>query len=276
MNVNFCIVDCGNADILVIMDESGSVGSEHFNTMKTFIRDVIRGLNSVFFRFSVITYSTSARKIFGFLDFNHLNVIMTSIERIQYSAGGFTKTDRALEYARVSIFNTTRADAADIVILFTDGKSDNSEKTKEEAALLRNEGVRIFSIGVGSGPKIEELQSIASSPSDEHVFQVSSFSALSHILNAVQTRTCQGILEKHSLSYNKISKIVVFITFFLNIFLPLQRLLMVDSVNGLCGHSVVERADMVSSQDAGHVQIQCLLEMAETALELTQKIRYAL
>lgn len=64
MNVNFCIVDCGNADILVIMDESGSVGSEHFNTMKTFIRDVIRGLNSVFFRFSVITYSTSARKIF--------------------------------------------------------------------------------------------------------------------------------------------------------------------------------------------------------------------
>lgn len=47
---------------------------------------------------------------------------------------------------------------------------------------------------------------------------------------------------------------------------------MVDSVNGLCGHSVVRRADMVSSQDAGHVQILCLLEMAETALELTQKI----
>ncbi|XP_065934945.1 uncharacterized protein [Magallana gigas] len=187
--------DCGNADILIIMDESGSVGSDHFNTMKTFVGDVVRGLNSVFFRFSVITYSTSARKIFGFLDFNNINAIMTSIEHIQYAAGGSTETDRALEYARVSIFNTKRADAADIVILFTDGKSDNSEKTKEEAALLRNEGVRIFSIGVGSGPKIEELQSIASSPSDEHVFQVSSFSALSHILNAVQTRTCQASVD---------------------------------------------------------------------------------
>ncbi|XP_052715472.1 deleted in malignant brain tumors 1 protein-like [Crassostrea angulata] len=187
--------DCGNADILIIMDESGSVGSDHFNTMKTFVGDVVRGLNSVFFRFSVITYSTSARKIFGFLDFNNINAIMTSIEHIQYAAGGSTKTDRALEYARVSIFNNNRADAADIVILFTDGKSDNSEKTKEEAALLRNEGVRIFSIGVGSGPKIEELQSIASSPSDEHIFQVSSFSALSHILNAVQTRTCQASVD---------------------------------------------------------------------------------
>lgn len=50
---------------------------------------------------------------------------------------------------------------------------------------------------------------------------------------------------------------------------------MVDSVNGLCGHRVVGRADMDSSQDAGHVQIQYLPEMAETALELTQKIQYA-
>ncbi|XP_052715476.1 A disintegrin and metalloproteinase with thrombospondin motifs adt-1-like isoform X1 [Crassostrea angulata] len=186
--------DCGNADILIIMDESGSVGSNHFNTMKTFVRDVIRGLNSVFFRFSVITYNSSPRKIFGFRDFDNLNAIMTSIEHIQYLSGG-TRTDRALEYARVSIFNTKRADSAGIVILFTDGMSGNSQNTKDEAALLRNEGVRIFSIGVGSGPNIEELQSIASSPSDEHVFQVSSFSALSHILNAVQTRTCQASVD---------------------------------------------------------------------------------
>eukprot|EP00105_Crassostrea_gigas_P005928 XP_011419685.1 PREDICTED: coadhesin isoform X2 [Crassostrea gigas] len=186
--------DCGNADTLIIMDESGSVGSNHFNTMKTFVRDVIRGLNSVFFRFSVITYNSSPRKIFGFRDFDNLNAIMTSIEHIQYLSGG-TRTDRALEYARVSIFNTKRADSAGIVILFTDGKSGNSQNTKDEAALLRNEGVRIFSIGVGSGPNIEELQSIASSPSDEHVFQVSSFSALSHILNAVQTRTCQASVD---------------------------------------------------------------------------------
>ncbi|XP_065933836.1 scavenger receptor class A member 5-like [Magallana gigas] len=71
--------DCGNADILIIMDESGSVGSNHFNTMKTFVQDVIRGLNSVFFRFSVITYSNSPRKIFGFRNFDNLNAIIFSI-----------------------------------------------------------------------------------------------------------------------------------------------------------------------------------------------------
>lgn len=82
MFVNLNIVDCGNVDILIIMDESGSVGLNYFNIMKMFVWDVIWGLNLVFFRFSVIIYNSFLRKIFGFCDFDNLNVIMISIEYI--------------------------------------------------------------------------------------------------------------------------------------------------------------------------------------------------
>lgn len=37
MFVNLNIVDCGNVDILIIMDESGSVGLNYFNIMKMFV-----------------------------------------------------------------------------------------------------------------------------------------------------------------------------------------------------------------------------------------------
>lgn len=174
------------------MDESGSVGTNGFTQMKTFVKDVIVGLNSPIFRFGVLTYSSNVTKIFGFSQFTRLSDILAAIDSIRYSSGGSTYTGKGLEYARTSIFNTKREDAANIVILFTDGQSTDSSATEREAALLRRQEVRIFSIGVGSGPNVEELSLIASSPSSEHVFQVSSFSALSEILRSVQNRTCEG------------------------------------------------------------------------------------
>lgn len=91
------------------------------------------------------------------------------------------------------MFNSTRTDASKVVILITDGVSTNQKKTQEEAALLRSQGVRIFLIGVGRRLNKEGLSLIASLPSDEHVFQVSSFTTLSQILSVVQNRTCAGI-----------------------------------------------------------------------------------
>uniref|UniRef100_K1QMN9 Neurotrypsin n=1 Tax=Magallana gigas TaxID=29159 RepID=K1QMN9_MAGGI len=182
--------DCGAADILIMMDETGTVGPYNFNTMKMFVKEFIRGLNSLSLRFSALTFSSSVTKIFGFRNFSSLSVIMSEIDRVRYSSGGSTETDKALRYARTSMFNTTRTDASKVVILITDGVSTNQEKTQEEAALLRSQGVRIFSIGVGRSITKEGLSLIASLPSDEHVFQVSSFNTLSQILSVVQNRTC--------------------------------------------------------------------------------------
>lgn len=190
----FLIVDCGVADILIIVDDSnGSVGFNNSNMMKTFAKEIIKDLNSMFFRFSVLRYSSSVSKMFGLIEFSRLPDILPSVDRIRYFPDTSTDTDKALKYARVSIFNIKRAKAANIIILLTDGLPNNLNKTKEESNLLRKQGVRIFSVGVGNESKTEELGLIASSPCDEHVFQVSTLSDLSLIINAVQNKTCKGI-----------------------------------------------------------------------------------
>lgn len=190
----FLIVDCGVADILIIVDDSnGSVGFNNSNMMKTLAKEIIKDLNSMFFRFSVLRYSSSVSKMFGLIEFSRLPDIIPSVDRIRYFPDTSTDTDKALKYARVSIFNIKRAKAANIIILLTDGLPNNLNKTKEESNLLRKQGVRIFSVGVGNESKTEELGLIASSPCDEHVFQVSTLSDLSLIINAVQNKTCKGI-----------------------------------------------------------------------------------
>lgn len=190
----FLIVDCGVADILIIVDDSnGSEGFNNSNMMKTFAKEIIKDLNSMFFRFSVLRYSSSVSKMFGLIEFSRLPDIIPGVDRIRYFPGTSTDTDKALKYARVSIFNIKRAKAANIIILLTDGLPNNLNKTKEESILLRKQGVRIFSVGVGNETKTEELSLIAFSPRDEHVFQVSTLSDLSLIINAVQNKTCKGI-----------------------------------------------------------------------------------
>ncbi|XP_061163025.1 A disintegrin and metalloproteinase with thrombospondin motifs adt-1-like [Saccostrea echinata] len=189
------ISGCGTADILILMDDSGSVGSDNFIKMKSFVKDIITGLYSKLFRFGVITFSGTVTKKFGFADYVHLPGILSAVDNIAFRSGGSTQTDDALRYVRQSIFNVRRPDAANIVILCTDGKSTDSDETKHQAAQLRSHEVRIFAIGVGTGPDTEELKAIASFPSNEHVFQVSSFSALPQIQNALQNRTCQASVD---------------------------------------------------------------------------------
>lgn len=189
----FLIIDCGVADILIIIDDSnGSEGFNNSNMMKTLAKEIIKDLNSMLFRFSVLRYSSSVSKMFGLIEFSRLPDVIPSIDRIRYFPGTSTDTDKALKYARVSIFNSKRADAANIIILLTDGLPNNLNKTKSESDLLRKQGVRIFSVGVGNETKTEGLSLIASSPSDEHVFQVSTLGDLSLIINAVQNKTCKG------------------------------------------------------------------------------------
>lgn len=76
-----------------------------------------------------------------------------------------------------------------IAIVFTDGQSTDRRTTAEQARLLKNMGVRVLSIGIGSGVNNQELVTIASLPED--VFQVTNFDVLSTIQKQVTNTTCE-------------------------------------------------------------------------------------
>ena len=76
-------------------------------------------------------------------------------------------------------------------MLLTDGIS-NGINPEGPANQLRNLGVSIFSIGVGSFVSVSELNGIASDPDDVHVLRPSSFDQLAHFVNTVSSVTCSG------------------------------------------------------------------------------------
>ena len=64
--------------------------------------------------------------------------------------------------------------------------------TSSEAAKLRAAGVTVFSIGVGSGAKMSELNAMATNPDSSHVFTVTNFNSLSTIKGTLAQKTCEG------------------------------------------------------------------------------------
>ena len=64
--------------------------------------------------------------------------------------------------------------------------------TTSEAAKLRDAGVTVFSIGVGSGANEQELKAMATDPDDTHVFTVTDFTLLDNITGTLAQKTCQG------------------------------------------------------------------------------------
>lgn len=85
-----------------------------------------------------------------------------------------------------------RPDVVKIAIIITDGKSSNKSETARQAALLRDQGIYVFSIGVGRALDERELHLIAGQPSKDYVFKVDNYKALDKIKKILSTKACQG------------------------------------------------------------------------------------
>ena len=77
-----------------------------------------------------------------------------------------------------------------VLVILTDGKS-NSGQIWLPAQQLKNLGVVIFSVGIGS-ISMNELQVMASDPASEHVITLSSFTQLSWLAEKMSSKTCNG------------------------------------------------------------------------------------
>lgn len=81
-----------------------------------------------------------------------------------------------------------------IGIVVTDGQSTHHSETIKAAQTVKASGIIMFTVGIGSQITKEELNEIASSPTQEHVFLVSEFNKLLSIVSTVTEGTCGGML----------------------------------------------------------------------------------
>ena len=117
-----------------------------------------------------------------------------AIRNIPYIPGS-TNTADALLVMREDIFNVATGDRDDIpnvAIVITDGISNlNSHRTLPEAHKSWDQGIHIFTIGIGLTGETEELDGMATPPASLNRFLVENFEDLAVIRPQVYTKMCE-------------------------------------------------------------------------------------
>ncbi|MGH0166960.1 UNVERIFIED_CONTAM: hypothetical protein FKN15_051856 [Acipenser sinensis] len=164
----FQVMQCSTAvDVLFLLDGSYSIGKGSFERSKHFAFKLCDALdiNPERVRVGVIQYSSTPRLEFSLNSYPTKDEVKERIKKLSFK-GGSTQTGQALKYILRKGFpggrNTT---VPRILIVLTDGKSQG---TVQPASQLKEEGITIFAVGI-KYPRWDELHTLASLPTEQHV-----------------------------------------------------------------------------------------------------------
>ncbi|XP_025089511.1 collagen alpha-6(VI) chain-like [Pomacea canaliculata] len=183
------------ADVVFVLDKSGSITSTSFQTQLNFVSDLVTVFNvaSNHTHVAVVTFDSSPKIEFGLTDYYSTPQIQKAIKAIEYTAGS-TNTDQALELVATHVLTPAggaRKEVAHVVIVVTDGQSASPNRTQQWAREVKKGGAYVFAIGVGSGIDNAELMTIGSTPAKDFVHTVNSYGALQTIKNLLAVKACE-------------------------------------------------------------------------------------
>ncbi|XP_070582885.1 integrin alpha-M-like [Erythrolamprus reginae] len=183
------------ADIVFLIDGSGSIRNYQFDQMKTFISKVIERFQNTNTQFGLSQYSGRYEEHFDFLLFKTTPNPDSLIKKVRQLHGA-THTATYIQKVVREMFlpeKGARSDASKILIVITDGeKSGDPLEYHDVIPEAKRANIIRFAIGVGigfsQGPARQELITIASEPSMDYVFSVNNFDALKDIQNNLQNK----------------------------------------------------------------------------------------
>ncbi|XP_076436779.1 uncharacterized protein LOC143276211 [Babylonia areolata] len=187
-----------NLDLAFMVDSSSSLSPVDFNDALSFAADVLDkfsvGPSDV--QVAFLTFGTGFKTVFDFNDHSTKADVQAAIKGAQYQPGE-TDTDLALGYAANTLFVPggaagARASSAKVAVLVTDGKATHSADAILKAQELRQTGVTVFVIGVGSAVDKTELSSLATEPDCTHVQLLTDYQDLDTLRAEIQRLSCRA------------------------------------------------------------------------------------
>ncbi|XP_062379556.1 collagen alpha-4(VI) chain-like, partial [Sardina pilchardus] len=184
------------ADIVFLVDSSGSIGSKNFQRVREFLHSVVYRFNVApdRVRIGMVQYNGTQRTEFSLNTHQNKTDILEYIDKMPYMRG-CTMTGLGLKFILEKLFVESAGSRAkekvpQIAVVITDGKSeDNVEPFAEN---LKKQGITIYTIGVKNADE-KQLKEIASAPPDQHVFSVSDFTALQGIYQKIVQMLCSNM-----------------------------------------------------------------------------------
>ena len=195
-----------NVDVAFLIDSSGSISGRNYRKVKTFVTNLAENFNISprGSRAAAVLYSTGASTEIKFTDFTSSESFGSAVQQLQHQRG-ITRIDLALQRAYYDLFSPradSRYDVPKIAFLLTDGEqtpSPGAMPLDRAARFLKNEGVRLVTIGIGKNVKVEELKSIASS--DKDVVLADTFDGLLDEVEPLFKSACEGFECKFPKKY---------------------------------------------------------------------------
>uniref|UniRef100_A0A8C1WX71 Collagen, type XXVIII, alpha 1b n=1 Tax=Cyprinus carpio TaxID=7962 RepID=A0A8C1WX71_CYPCA len=187
-------------ELVFVIDSSESVGPENFEVIKDFVNTLI----------DRVSVSPEVTRV-GVILYSHINLVVTSIQerlsrdevkaavrRMPYIGEG-TYTGSGIRRAN-EIFHFARPGVKKVAVVITDGQTDHRDTVKLEDAVREAHSANITMLAIGvvnqSDPIYadfkQELKSIASPPTEEHVFSIMDFGMLPEVESKLLHEICEN------------------------------------------------------------------------------------
>uniref|UniRef100_A0A8C1SW65 Collagen, type XII, alpha 1a n=1 Tax=Cyprinus carpio TaxID=7962 RepID=A0A8C1SW65_CYPCA len=200
-NKQFChvcmIVMCkttAQADIVLLVDGSWSIGRLNFKTIRSFIGRMVGAFDIGPDRVQIglAQYSGDPKTEWHLNTHRTRKELLDAVASLPYK-GGNTLTGLALNYILQNNFKPNvgmRPNSRKIGVLVTDGKSQDDITVNSQN--LRDQGIELYAIGVKNADE-NELRTIASDPDDIHMYNVADFSFLLDIVDDLTNNLCNSV-----------------------------------------------------------------------------------
>ncbi|XP_059118101.1 collagen alpha-1(XX) chain [Peromyscus eremicus] len=181
-------------DIIFLVDGSWSIGHSHFQQVKDFLASIITpfeiGPDQV--QVGLTQYSGDPQTEWDLKSFRTKEQVLAAVRSLRYR-GGNTFTGLALTHVlgqNLKPAAGARPEAAKVLILVTDGKSQDDVRTA--AGILKDQDIDVFVVGVKNADEAE-LKLLASQPLDITVHSVLDFPQLATLAALLSRLICQKI-----------------------------------------------------------------------------------
>nr|XP_010954059.2 matrilin-2 isoform X1 [Camelus bactrianus] len=187
----------GPVDLVFVIDGSKSLGEENFEIVKQFVTGIIDSLaiSPKAARVGLLQYSTQVRTEFTLRNFSSAKDMKKAVAHMKYMGKG-SMTGLALKHMFERSFNQVEgarplfARVPRVAIVFTDGRAQDD--VSEWASKAKANGITMYAVGVGKAIE-EELQEIASEPTNKHLFYAEDFSTMGDISDKLQKGICEAL-----------------------------------------------------------------------------------
>ncbi|KAI5606554.1 collagen alpha-6(VI) chain, partial [Silurus asotus] len=182
------------ADVVFLVDDSGSISSEDFKSMKFFMNSVVNntevGKDNV--RFCTILYSNKPRTQFPLNKYYSKREVRDAISTLEQQRGQ-TYTAEALlyslDYFSEASGGRSKNGVPQMLFVITDGQATDHDDLPKSSNELHKHGVSVYGIGVAEA-KITELETITKDKSK--IFMVDDFEALKTLQFNISSVICNN------------------------------------------------------------------------------------